>query len=223
MGSGCTCRYSRPSGGKSAPRSQRRVEIRDDRPSTRWRWRGREGFPRVAAGASGRRFIVMGGVASFEADLTGAPRGRWGDVVISTNAHGVALRRPDYALAMTSGIVGTTTRRWGRGCVAHRRADHLAVRLCRHSAGALPQNPRFVLSGMIAAWAAWAMVRRWSSWPVRCLRWRCGLRGRGAQDRARRAWPVRVVGRASPWPAFDPPETLRQVHAAQRDRRLERP
>src|SRR5690606_35426599 len=47
----------------------------------------------------GRRFVVMGGGPSLEADLEALGR-KQGDVVISANAHGVHLREPDYLLAM---------------------------------------------------------------------------------------------------------------------------
>lgn len=157
----------------------------------------------------GRRFIVMGGAASLEADLAQAAP-RQGDVVISTNAHGVALRRPDYALAMDerhsrhdNAPMGPWLRaRTGAPIISpHGYAD---IRLAHW-----PQNPRFVLSGMIAAWAAWAMGAK-----VVILAGFDAYGGdAGYVDEARKIardvhGAVRVVSGAlqSVWPAFDPAE-----------------
>lgn len=103
-----------------------------------------------------KRFVVMGGGPSLASDLEALGR-KTGDVVISCNGHGVDLRRPDYLLAMDHTHTGS-----GVPIGRHLRALSDAPIISPHSCadyrmGHWPETPRFMLSGLIATWAAFAM------------------------------------------------------------------
>lgn len=101
----------------------------------------------------GKRICVMGGAPSLADDLNCVSA----DVYISANERGVALREPDYMLAMdeshrrTHESMGAFLRRHSSAPIIspHSYAD---IRL-----GQWPQQPRWVLSGMVAVWAAFVM------------------------------------------------------------------
>jgi hypothetical protein len=102
----------------------------------------------------GKRICVMGGAETLADELQKVEA----DVFVSTNAHGVNLQKPDYLLAMderhsrhNNCPMGPWLRERSDAPIIspHGYAD---IRL-----GHWPQHPRFVLSGMVATWAAWAM------------------------------------------------------------------
>lgn len=154
----------------------------------------------------GKRFAVMGGGPSLASDME-----RIGpvDVVISTNGHGAGIRRPDYLLAIDHTHTKTQTP-MGR----HLRALSDAPVISPHGfadyrLGFWPQSPRFVLSGLVATWAAFAMGAK-----VVYLAGMDGYADNDYREEARKIardihCPVRVMP-ASPlagiWPAFDPDE-----------------
>ncbi len=155
----------------------------------------------------GKRFIVMGGGPSLAADLK-ALGTRAGDVVISANGHGVDLRQPDYLLAMDHTHTGRQVP-MGR----HLRERSAAPIISPHGfadyrMGHWPECPRFVLSGMVAAWAAYAMGAK-----VVCL---AGMDGYADNDYTGEAQkiardihaPVRVASGflTGVWPAYDAAE-----------------
>lgn len=155
----------------------------------------------------GARICVMGGAPGLAEQLEQVEA----DVFISTNAHGADLVEADYLLAMDErhsrhgdADMGDWMRsKSGAPIVSpHGYADY---RL-----GMWPQNPRFVLSGMIATWAAFAMGAG-----VVILAGCDGYGGdEGYIDEARKIardvhCPVRVVGGgplSKVWPAYDPKE-----------------
>lgn len=152
----------------------------------------------------GKRICVMGGGPDLS--VPGA------DVYISTNAHGVSVQKPDYLLAMDERHA-----REQREMGAFLRSKSDAPIISPHGyadyrLGSWPQAPRFVLSGMIATWAAFAMGAK-----VVLLAGCDGYGGDpGYVDEARKIdrdvyCPVRVVG-GGPltkiWPAYDPAETF---------------
>lgn len=106
-------------------------------------------FRELILAHAGKRICVIGGAPVEELPEA--------DVYISTNGHGVHLRQPDYLLAMDrrNSREHVAMEVWLRGKSAapiispHGYADY---RL-----GNWPQNPRFVLSGMIATWMAFLM------------------------------------------------------------------
>jgi hypothetical protein len=152
----------------------------------------------------GARICVMGGAPGLEEQLEQVRA----DLYISTNAHGVQWRAPDYVLAMDerhSRFNGAEMGQWLRSRVTapiispHGYAD---IRL-----GVWPQSPRFVLSGMVGAWAAWAMGAK-----VVILAGCDGYGGdpgyvKEAEKIARDIHgPVRVAGSgplSAVWPAYD--------------------
>lgn len=102
---------------------------------------------------SGQRICVMGGAASLAEDL----RRVEADVYISTNAHGVDLVKPDYILAMDEQyrIGGVPMGRYLRarsGAPIISPHDYADIRI-----GQWPQQPRWVLSGMIGIWVAFVL------------------------------------------------------------------
>lgn len=156
----------------------------------------------------GKRFVVMGGGPSLENDLERIGT-KPGDVVISTNAHGVNLRKLDYLLAIDSTHTGTNTP-MGRYLRARSDAPIISPHgFADYRLGHWPQSPRFVLSGLIAAWAAWAMGAK-----VVVLAGMDGYPDRDYTDEAFKVardihGPVRVMDDsplADVWPVFDPAE-----------------
>lgn len=155
----------------------------------------------------GKRVCVMGGADRLASDLASVEA----DVYISTNAHGVDIRKPDYLLAMDNihgrlkVPMGTFLREKSDAPIIspHPYADILL--------GDWPQNPRFVLSGMIGAWCAYMMGAK-----VVILAGMDGYGGgdSGWLDEARKIsreinCPVRVAGGGpltKVWPAYDPGE-----------------
>jgi len=173
-------------------------------------------FRELILAHKGKRICVMGGAPGLAEQLAGIEA----DVYISTNAHGVELRKPDYLLAMDE----THSReRCEMGGFLRERSDapiisphgYADIRL-----GHWPQHPRFVLSGMVATWAAWAMGAK-----VVILAGCDGYGGEpGYVEEARKIardvhCPVRVAG-AGPlvdvWPAYNKTErfTKYKPHAA---------
>jgi len=115
---------------------------------------GMNDFRELILKHKGKKICVMGGAPSLEEDLKSVEA----DIYISANAHGVEFIEPDYIVAMDerhSKHNDAPMGDWLRAKVSapiispHSYADY---RL-----GHWPQHPRFVLSGMIATWAAWAM------------------------------------------------------------------
>ena len=158
----------------------------------------------------GKRICVMGGSPQLAEHLAQVEA----DVYISTNAHGVDIRAPNYLLAMDS-----VNSRNGRPMGDYLRSQCAAPIISRHAYAdhqfvTWPQAPRDVLSGMVATWAAFCMGAK-----VVIL---AGFDGY-AKDRPSRLsgytfeaikmardvkCPVRVVGGglAGAWPAYDPAE-----------------
>jgi hypothetical protein len=154
----------------------------------------------------GKRICVMGGAPTLAEHLAGITA----DVYISTNAHGVGIRQPDYLLAMDehhsreNRPMGTFLR---SKCDAPILSPH---RFANYRIAHWPQTPRFILSGLVAAWAAYAMGAR-----VVILAGCDGYSGEeGYVDEARKVardicCPVRVAGNGTlldVWPAYDPDE-----------------
>lgn len=152
----------------------------------------------------GKRFIVMGGGPSLADDLARLGK-RPGDVVISTNGHGVSLRAPDYLLAIDHTHTGT-----GVPMGRHLRALSDAPVISPHGfadyrLGFWPQSPRFVLSGLVAAWAGFAMGAK-----VVCLAGMDGYADNDYTGEARKVaadihCPVRVASGflRAVWPEWD--------------------
>jgi hypothetical protein len=167
-------------------------------------------FTELALKHKGKRICVIGG-----APIKGLPEA---DVYISTNAHGVQLREPDYVLAMDE-------RHQREQCPMgpYLRARSDAPIISPHGYGdyrlsTWPQNPRFVLSGMVAAWMAWFMGAK-----VVILAGMDGYGGQnGYKDEARKIdrdihCPVRVAGGGpltAVWPEYDPAETFGRYKAS---------
>lgn len=155
----------------------------------------------------GRRFIVMGGGPSLEADLDALGR-KAGDVVISTNAHGVNLRAPDYLLAIDHTHTGNGV---PMGEYLRQRSDAPIISphgFADYRLGFWPEHPRWVLSGLIAAWAAWAMGAK-----VVVLAGMDGYADNEYSDEARKIardihGPVRVASGflEAVWPRWEPGE-----------------
>jgi hypothetical protein len=158
-------------------------------------------FRELILAHKGKRICVMGGGPLV------VPQA---DIYISTNAHGVEVQKPDYLLAMDE-----RNSREGVEMGAFLRARSDAPIISPHPyanyrLGRWPQHPRFVLSGMIATWAAWAMGAK-----VVLLAGCDGYGGDpGYVDEARKIardvyCPVRVVGGGpltKVWPEYDPGE-----------------
>ncbi|MFA5595936.1 MAG: hypothetical protein WDA26_00035 [Pusillimonas sp.] len=110
-------------------------------------------FREMILAHKGKRICVMGGAPSLADDLAAIDA----DMFISTNGHGANLVTPDYLLAMDE-IHKPTGRPMDQWLREHGSAPIISphpyadIRLSRW-----PQEPRFVLSGMIAIWAAYLM------------------------------------------------------------------
>lgn len=154
----------------------------------------------------GKRFVVMGGGPSLAADLE---RIGPADVCISTNGHGVGLRKPDYLLAIDHTHTG---RQVPMG--QHLRALSDAPIISPHGfadyrLGHYPQCPRFIPSGLVAAWAGFAMGAK-----AVMLAGFDGYADNDYREEARKVsqdihCPVRPMAdspMADVWPAFDPSE-----------------
>lgn len=168
----------------------------------------RKDFRELILAHPGKRFIVMGGGPSLADDLARLGK-RPGDVVISTNGHGVALRAPDYLLAIDHTHTGT-----GVPMGRHLRALSDAPVISPHGfadyrLGFWPQSPRFVLSGLVAAWAGFAMGAK-----VVCLAGMDGYADNDYTDEAQKIardihCPVRVQPGSflrAVWPVWDAAE-----------------
>lgn len=113
-------------------------------------------FRELILAHKGKRICVMGGAESLADDLKKVEA----DVYISTNAHGADLVKPDYLLAMDE-THNVTRQSMGEYLRSHCDAPIISphayadIRLARW-----PQEPRFVLSGMIGVWAAYLMGAR---------------------------------------------------------------
>lgn len=154
----------------------------------------------------GKRFAVMGGGPSLAADMD-----RIGsvDVVISTNGHGVGIRKPDYLLAIDHTHTGKGV---PMGSYLRGLSDAPIVSphgFADYRMGFWPSSPRFVLSGLVATWAAFVMGAK-----VVCLAGMDGYAKNDYRGEARRIardihCPVRVMPSsplADVWPVFDPGE-----------------
>jgi hypothetical protein len=101
----------------------------------------------------GKRFCVMGSGPSLEDDLKLITA----DIYISANGRGSEFKTPDYVLAMDE------VHKTSRICMGeHIRTLCSAPIISPHGyadirLGDWPQNPRWVLSGMVAVWAAFVM------------------------------------------------------------------
>ena len=149
----------------------------------------------------GKRICVIGGGPLVLPDA---------DVYISTNAHGVDQVKPDYLLAMDERHSKAAME---MGAFLRSKSDAPIISphpYATYRMGKWPQHPRFVLSGMIGTWAAWAMGAKV------VLLAGCNAYGgdAGYVDEARKIdrdvyCPVRVVG-GGPltkiWPEYDPAE-----------------
>lgn len=110
-------------------------------------------FRDLALKHKGKVVCVMGGGPSIADDLSKIKA----DIYISTNAHGADLVKPDYLLAMDE-TNGRTREPMG----AYLRSKSDAPIISPHpyadyQLASWPQEPRFVLSGMIGIWAAMLM------------------------------------------------------------------
>lgn len=150
----------------------------------------------------GKRICVMGGADTLQSDLERVDA----DVYISTNGHG--SERADYVLAMdskhgpTMGNMGEYLRSLtGAPIISpHGYADYHLTQW--------PQHPRFVLSGMVAAWAAFVMGAR-----AVILAGMDGYRKPGYIDEAKKMardihCPVRAMSdeMAKVWPRYNTQE-----------------
>lgn len=153
----------------------------------------------------GKRFAVMGGGPSLAADMETIEC----DVVISTNGHGVDIRKPDYLLAVdhthtASGVP------MGRYLRAKSAAPIISpYGFADYRMGHWPEYPRHVLSGLLATWAAFAMGAK--------VVFLAGMDGYADNDYTAEArkvardihCPVRVQPESflrAVWPVFDPTE-----------------
>lgn len=160
----------------------------------------------------GKRICVMGGAPSLADDLAKVDA----DVYISANERGVALREPDYVLAMDE--IHRTTRQ----CMGQYLRERTAAPIISPHAyadirlGQWPQQPRWVLSGMVAIWAAFMLGAK------SVIVAGCDAFGGdpGYVDEARKIardvhCPVRVVSGplAKVWPLYDPAEKFGRYRA----------
>lgn len=168
----------------------------------------RKDFRELILAHKGRRFIIMGGGPSLAADLDALGR-KPGDVVISCNAHGVELRTPDYLLAMDSKHTKSNA---DMGVYLRKRSDAPIISphaFADYRLGYWPQHPRFVLSGLISTWAAYAMGAK-----VVCLAGMDGYKDNDYTEEARKIarevrCPVRVQPESflrSVWGVYDAKE-----------------
>lgn len=159
-------------------------------------------FRELILAHKGKRICVMGGAPIGE-----LPKA---DVFISTNAHHVDLQKPDYVLAMDERH-SKAAQEMGAFLRVRTNAPIISPHpYADFRLASWPQCPRFVLSGMVATWAAWAMGAK-----VVLLAGCDGYGGDpGYVDEARKIGrdvhcAVRVVD-GGPltkiWPAYDPAE-----------------
>jgi hypothetical protein len=159
-------------------------------------------FRELILAHKGKRVCVIGGGPNLH-----VPKA---DIYISTNAHGVSVQAPDYILAMDE-IHGRERKEMGGWLRSKSDAPIISPHgYADFRLGHWPQHPRFVLSGMIATWAAWAMGAK-----VVLLAGCDGYGGDpGYVDEARKMdrdvhCPVRVVGGGpltKVWPEYDAKE-----------------
>lgn len=108
-------------------------------------------FRELALAHKGKVICVMGGAASLADDLAKIKA----DIYISTNGHGADLVKPDYVLAMdeinkhVNAPMGGYLRDSMPGVPIISPHAYGDYRLTNW-----PQSPRFVLSGLVAVWAA---------------------------------------------------------------------
>lgn len=152
----------------------------------------------------GKRFCIMGGAPSLADDLDVIEA----DIYISTNGHGCDLVSADYVLAMDEANTKTH-----RPMLEHIRAITDAPLISpRHFADyqlmTWPQAPRDVLSGMVAAWAAFMMGAK-----VVILAGMDGYKQSGFIHESKKmardiACPVRVMSDEleKVWPRYNPSE-----------------
>lgn len=170
-------------------------------------------FRALALAHKGKTICVMGGAPSLADDLSKVKA----NIYISTNGHGADIVTPNYLLAMdetnkrTNGPMGEDLRAAVPGVPIispHAYADHQLTDW--------PQAPRFVLSGMVAVWAAFMMG-------AKCVVV-AGMDAYGGEsgyiDEARkmaRDVPVPVRTLSGPlsevWPAYDPAEKFGRYSA----------
>jgi hypothetical protein len=163
-------------------------------------------FRELALAHKGKIICVMGGSPSLADDLAKIKA----DIYISTNGHGAGLVKPDYVLAMdeinkhSNSPMGEFLRDTVPDVPIispHTYADHQLTNW--------PQAPRFVLSGMVAVWAAYMMG-------AKCVVV-AGMDAYGGEsgyiDEARKisrdvSVPVRTMSGplADVWPAYDASE-----------------
>lgn len=115
--------------------------------------KGKADFRELILKHKGKRICVMGGAASVKDDLAKITA----DVYISANGRGAEFQKPDYMLSMDE--VHKTSR---MSMGDHMRSICDAPIISPHAysdihLGEWPQCPRFVLSGMVAVWAAFVM------------------------------------------------------------------
>lgn len=157
----------------------------------------------------GKRICIIGGKP-----LDALPEA---DIYISTNAHGVDLVKPHYLLAMDE---NHHREKVPMGPYLRSRSDAPIISPHGYAdfrLGHWPQHPRFVLSGMVATWAAWTMGAK-----VVIL---AGFDAYGGDagyiDEARKIGrdvhcPVRVFQGgplAKVWPEYDPAERFGKYKA----------
>lgn len=160
----------------------------------------------------GKRFAIMGGGPSLAADMERIDA----DVVISTNGHGIDIRKPDYLFAIDHTHTASNVP-MGK----HLRARSDAPIISPHGfadyrMGFWPQSPRFILSGLVATWAAFAMGAK-----VVYLAGMDGYPDRDYTDEAHKIardihCPVRVMPSsplAAVWPVFDADEKFGRYKA----------
>jgi hypothetical protein len=152
----------------------------------------------------GKRICIMGGADSLAVDLEQIQA----DVYISTNGHGSNFVPPDYVLAMDE----THQTRQIPMLQAIREATDAPIISPRgyadYQLASWPQAPRDVLSGMVAAWAAFVMGAK-----VVILTGMNGYKDKNyvfeSSKMARDIHcPVRVVSDelSGIWPMYDPSE-----------------
>jgi len=101
----------------------------------------------------GKTICIMGGADSLAEDLKNIKA----DIYISTNAHGTIIQAPDYVFCMDE-INSKTQEPMDAFIRARTDAPIISKRgFADYQLANYPQEPRDVLSGMIAAWVAYVM------------------------------------------------------------------
>ena len=153
----------------------------------------------------GKRICIMGGAPSLEDDLIQIEA----DVYISTNGHGCGLVSPDYLFAMDEangnqgGVpMGGYLRGLSDAPIISPRgyADYYLTDW--------PQAPRDVLSGMVAAWAAYMMGAKVVILAGMDGYQKSGFIGESVKMARDIHCPVRVMSDelTKAWPRYDPAE-----------------